>query len=335
MFVIWFLENLQGISKKLFQIMKAGHVLRMNNKNRVLAAILLLAVFFGGCKTYKEQEDSLADTPERGMIHISADESFKPVIDEMIQVYESNNPDTKINVQYKPEAECFKDLFVDSIRMVIATRKHSKEENDFLNDSMQTGLKSMTIARDGIAVIVNPASADTTFTMKDLKDILTGRFKKTLIPVFDGVKATSTVRFVIDSVLRGDTLTPGAMAARSSEGVIDYIAKNNGVVGFIGVEWIGNPEDTAQHSFLKKVKVAGIEATDIPGGYVKAYQANIYIKRYPLVRDLVYILKENYRGLGTGFANFMSGEIGQIIFRRSYLAPAQKNLGIRPVRLKE
>jgi phosphate transport system substrate-binding protein len=125
------------------------------------------------------------------------------------------------------------------------------------------------------------------------------------------------------------------MAARSSEGVIDYISKNTGVVGFIGVEWIGNPEDTAQRSFLKKVKVAALEATDIPGGYVKAYQANIYIKRYPLVRDLVYILKENYRGLGTGFANFMSGEIGQIIFRRSYLAPAQKNLGIRPVRLKE
>jgi phosphate transport system substrate-binding protein len=315
--------------------MKAGHVLQVIKKSKTLAAILLFIVLATGCKSYKEQEDQLKDTPERGAIHVSADESFKPVIDEMVQVYESNNPGTKINVQYKPEAECFKDLFVDSIRMVIATRRHSQEENDFLTDSVQIGLKSMTIARDGIAVIVNPSSPDTLFTMQDIKDILSGRFKKTLIPVFDGVKATSTVRFVIDSVLRGDSLTRTAMAARSSEGVIDYISKNTGVVGFIGVEWIGNPEDTAQRSFLKKVKVAALEATDIPGGYVKAYQANIYIKRYPLIRDLVYILKENYRGLGTGFANFMSGEIGQIIFRRSYLAPAQKNLGIRPVRLKE
>jgi phosphate transport system substrate-binding protein len=86
---------------------------------------------------------------------------------------------------------------------------------------------------------------------------------------------------------------------------------------------------------LKKVKVVSIESTDMPGSYVKAYQANIYIKRYPMVRDLVYILKENYKGLGTGFANFISGEIGQLIFRRAYLAPAQKNLGIRPVRLNE
>jgi phosphate transport system substrate-binding protein len=54
-----------------------------------------------------------------------------------------------------------------------------------------------------------------------------------------------------------------------------------------------------------------------------------------MVRDLVYILKENYKGLGTGFANFMSGEIGQIIFNRAYLAPTLKNLGIRPVKLNE
>ena len=86
---------------------------------------------------------------------------------------------------------------------------------------------------------------------------------------------------------------------------------------------------------MKKVKIAAIESTDIPGAYVRPYQANIYVRRYPMVRDLVYILKENYEGLGNGFADFMSGEIGQLIFRRAYLVPAQKNFGIRPVRLKE
>ncbi len=299
----------------------------------VVAAVLITTVF--ACKSYKEQESLLTDTPDRGTINVSADESFKPIIDEQVQVYEANHPGTSIRVTYKPEAECLKDLFTDSIRMVIATRRHSEEENNFLTDSLKIGLKSMTIARDGIALIVHPSSTDTLFRMNEVKEILTGKFKKNLIPVFDGVKATSTVRFIIDSVLRGDSLTPEAMAARTSEGVIDYVSKNPGVIGFIGVEWIGNPEDTAQLSFLKKVKVAYLESTDYPGAFCKAYQANIYIKRYPLVRDLVYILKENYRGLGTGFANFMSGEIGQMIFRRSYLAPAQKNFGIRPVRLNE
>ncbi|MBI3137395.1 MAG: substrate-binding domain-containing protein [Sphingobacteriales bacterium] len=287
------------------------------------------------CKSYEASENELPDTKNRGTIRVSADESFKPVIDEQVQVYESNHPGTHILVDYKPEAECIKDLLTDSIRMVIITRRASPEEKELVADSLKKAARSMVIARDGISVIVHPDSPDTLLTMNDIKQILTGTFKKNLIPVFDGVKATSTVRFIIDSVLGGDSLTPKAMAARSSEGVIDYVADHPGVIGFIGVSWIGNREDSAQLSFLKKVKVARLESTDIPGNYVKAYQAYIYIRKYPMVRDLVYILKENYRGLGTGFANFMSGEIGQIIFKRAYLAPSFKNLSIRPVKLNE
>ena len=311
----------------------------MTGKSKMIKYAACYIVFvcwiLTGCKSYDEQQKKLPDTPRRGTIHVSADESFKPIIDEQVQVYESNYPGTKIIVDYKPEAACIGDLLTDSVRMIIVTRGISDEEREAVIDSLGVGPGSLVIARDGIAVIVHPSEQDTLLTMKEIREILTGRFKKSLIPVFDGLKATSTVRFIIDSVLRGDTLTPKAMAARSSEAVIDYVSKNPGVIGFIGVSWIGNPEDTSQLSFLKKVKVVSLESTDRPGSYCKAYQANIYFKRYPLVRDLVYILKESYTGLGTGFANFISGEIGQIIFRRAYLAPTQKKLGIRPVRLNE
>ena len=312
--------------------MKFSDIMKLQSSFFVIVSLLLLTT---GCKSFKDKKDELPDHSRKGTLHVSADESFKPVIDEQVKVYEANHPGTKIIVQYKYEAECLKDLLIDSIRMVIVTRRFNDDEKEFIVDSMRKSPKAMTVARDAIAVIVNPQAPDSLFTMTEIRQILTGKFKKNLIPVFDGVKATSTVRFVIDSVLRGDSLTPKAMAARSSEGVIDYVAKNPGVIGFIGISWIGNPEDTSQLSFLKKVRVAAIESTDIPEAYVKAYQANIYIKRYPMVRDLNYILKENYKGLGTAFANFMSGEIGQMIFRRAYLAPAQKNFGIRPVRLNE
>ncbi len=299
--------------------------------------ILIICLLSGlmNCKSFKKQEEELPDSKNKGTIHVSADESFKPIIDAQVMVYEANHPGTKIIVQYKPEAECFKDLEADSIRMIIATRSFNEDEKAFMVDSMEVSPESMTIARDAIVVIVNPGAPDSLFTMTDIRAILKGRFRKNLIPVFDGVKATSTVRFIIDSVLHGDTLTPKAVAARSSEGVINYVSQNPDVVGFIGVSWIGNPEDTAQLSFLKKVRIAAIESTDTPESFVKAYQANIFTKRYPMVRDLVYIVKENYKGLGHGFADFMSGEIGQLIFKRAYLVPAQKNFGIRPVRLKE
>lgn len=300
---------------------------------------LLIAVGFLiemlSCKSYKEQQDELKDTRYRGTINVSADESFKPVVDELVQVYESNNRHTKIKVQYKPEAECLKDLRNDSVRMVIITRMVNEEESDFIVDSLKLAPEEMVVARDAIAVIANPESSYINLTMKDIVEILKGRFSKNLIPVFDGVKATSTVRFIIDSVLHGSSLTPQAVAARSSEGVIDYVSKNPDVIGFIGVSWIGNPEDTAQLSYLKKVRMIALESADSAGWYVMPSQVNIYFKWYPMVRDLVYVLKENYKGLGHGFADFMSGEIGQLIFRRAYLMPAQKNFGIRPVRLKE
>jgi len=297
--------------------------------------VLGLLLVISSCKSYRKQLDELPDNKYKGTIHVSADESFKPIIDEQVKVYQATYPGTKIIVHYKPEAECLKDLLVDSVRMIIVTRSYTNDEKDFVIDSLKLAPESMIIARDAITLIIHPQSNDTVFTMEDVRAVLKGRFTKNLIPVFDGVKATSTVRFIIDSVLHGDSLTPETMAARSSEGVIDYVAKTPDVVGFIGVSWIGNPEDTAQQSFLTKVKMIKIESTDMPGYYVVPTQANIYIKRYPMVRDLVYILKENYKGLGNGFADFMSGEIGQLIFRRAYLMPAQKNFGIRPVRLKE
>lgn len=48
-----------------------------------------------------------------------------------------------------------------------------------------------------------------------------------------------------------------------------------------------------------------------------------------MTRDLGYILKEGHRGLGTGFAEFIVGEIGQLIFKRAYLMPGRKNFIIR------
>ena len=305
----------------------------MSNKN-----IFWLSLFinvFSACTSYEEQRNQLPDTPDRGQIKISVDETFKPVMDELVQVYQSNHPQTKIEVDYKTEADCLRDALNDSIRLLFVTRRLSLEEKGLLADSLRLTARSLVVARDAIAVIVHPNSPDTIFSMKEIKEILTGKYKKKLIPVFDGVKATSTVRFIVDSVLKGDSLNPAAMAARSSEGVVDYVATHQDVIGFVGVGWVGNPEDSLQMSFLKKVKVAHLESTDKKGAYVKAYQANIYAKRYPMVRDLVYVLKERHRGLATGFAHFVSGELGQLIFRRAYLAPAQKRLGIRPVKLNE
>jgi phosphate transport system substrate-binding protein len=155
------------------------------------------------------------------------------------------------------------------------------------------------------------------------------------VAVFDGTKATSTVRFIVDSVLRGEKLSPDVVAAQTSEGVIDYIAGARNAVGFIGVSWIGNREDTTQLNYLSKVKVVQLQHIADSTLYVSPAQYNIYYRRYPMVRDLIYTLKEKHNGLGHAFAYFLTGQRGQLIFKRAYLMPAQMRFNLRSANLRE
>ena len=191
-------------------------------------------------------------------------------------------------------------------------------------------LSWILVAFDAIAVVVNRDSPDSIFTMAAIRTILDGTGEGKKIAVFDGLSETSTIRFAVDSILRGRILDPKKVfAEKNSEAVINYVANHKDAIGFVGVSWIGNPEDTTQLSFLTKVNIASIECSCPEETFVKPYQANIALKRYPMVRGLYYILKENYNGLGSGFANFMEYERGQLIFRRAYLWPAKMNFSIR------
>lgn len=295
--------------------------------------IYFLFFIFSACGEEKTHPNE--DTRDKGRINISADESFKPVIDAQVQVYEADHPNVKLKVHYKPEADCLNDLTTDSVRMIIVAKRINRDEISFLQDSLKTAATQMMMAYDAIAVIIHPDEEIRRFTMNEIKEILQGNFRKNLIPVFDGLKATSTVRFIVDSVLRGDSLTSKTLAAKSSEGVVDYVSKTPNAVGFIGVSWIANKDDPQQQSFLTKVRLAEMECRNLPGQYVQPIQVNIYNGLYPLTRELVFILKENHKGLGHGFSDFMTSERGQLIFRRAYLVPGYMPFIVRPTKLRE
>lgn len=298
------------------------------------ASLLLLA--FVSCNDQKPGK-TFPDTPERGTISISADESFRPVIEQQVSMYEASFPGTHFNVSYKTEADCFRDFFRDTTnRMIIVTRGLNREEEKYMTDSLYYNPAWNPVASDAIAVIVNAASSDTMFTLDRLKQQLLGKINREQEMVFDGLNATSTVRFIKDSILKGGEFdTSVVKAARSSKEVIDYVAGNPNAIGLLGISWIGNPEDSVQQQYLQKVKIGYVQCdlcTDKP--FVKPVQASVISHRYPLVRGLFYILKENYRGLGTGFSSFLKFERGQLIFRRAYLGPVM-DFNTRNVKINE
>lgn len=300
---------------------------------KIILLLFVMAAFLSGCGD--EEASKKQETSTSGYINISVDESFKPVIDSQIQVFESLHPAAHITVHYKPEAECLKDLDNDSIRMVIVTRGLSEDEQKRFNKKLNYNPRFGVIAYDAIAVLVNNSSKDTMFTMQDIRSIANGTSGFKYKMLLDGTNATSTVKYVIDSLLRGKPITPTVVAAKSSQGVIDYVSANKDAIGLLGVSWVGNKNDPQTLSFLEKVKIADIECRGCNGTYVKPYQANIAMARYPMVRPLYYILKENYEGVGSGFSNFLIYEKGQLIFRRAYLLPARMNFDVREMNISE
>lgn len=313
----------------------------MNHKiiygRKIIAGVLVILIGLVALRCNNNNTSTVDDTPTHGTINISVDESFRPVIEEHIKVYESSFPDTKIIAHYKPEADCFRDLYRDSAtRMIIVTRGLNDREEKFFKDSLNYIPVWNDVASDAITIVVNSKSPDTLFTLDRLKQQLTGGLGKKQTIVFDGLSATSTVRFALDSILRGEKFdTSVVKAVKNSREVLEYVASNPDAIGFVGISWIGNPEDTAQVKMLKKIKMAYVRCdncTDSP--YVKPTQLGILAHRYPLVRGLYYIIKENYNGLGSAFAAFLQYERGQLIFRRAYLG-ARMGFAVREVRIKE
>ncbi len=268
------------------------------------------------------QKKIATDTFNRGEINISVDESFKPVIEEEIKVYESSYPNVKINAFYKSEVDCFKDLQGDSTRMIIVARGLNENEELYYKSTLKFIPNYTDVAYDAIAVIVNHHAKDSVFTLANLKDILSG--KRNTIAVMDGKNATSTVRYLQDSLLKSKAFGANVVAAKNSEDVINIVANTENAIGFVGMSWIGDKYDLKQQAQLKTIKLALVECTICnKGEFAKPSQATITYLQYPLARPLYYIVKENTTQLGLAFGNFMSSERGQLIFRRAFLAPAK------------
>ncbi len=296
--------------------------------------LFISSVFFVSCDS-NESKNIVPDSPVSGSIRISVDESFKPVIEQQLLVHQSSFPNTTIIASYKPEADCFKDLQSDSTRMIIVAKGLNEKEATMYKSALSYNPLYGVLAYDAVALIVNNQAKDSIFTMEEVRKILSGTTQITA--VMDGNSATSTVRFLQDSVLRGSPFGTNVVAVSGSQAVIDIVAQRKDLIGFVGLSWIGDAYDEQQKAYLKKIRLARVECTACleKGIFAKPSQSTITYGQYPLARPLYYVLKENSTGLGTGFMNFMSMERGQLIFRRSFLAPAKMAFHKRSGRIKE
>ena len=298
-----------------------------------------------GCDN-SDKRGGRTDTETSGEVTIVADESLKPVVQELIDQFEFKWPKAKINLLDTTENRVFEMIRDMQTCLLFTTRPLKDSETAYLKTKKQ--LPSVfPIAYDALALIINPNNNDSCISVKNIKDILTGKVTKwneiyqgsklgNFDVVFDN-KESATLHYVVDSILDGKPIdNPNITAAKTSAEVIEYVHNTPGAIGIIGSNWLNDKGDTTNLTFINKIRVMKVTANDVAtaSNSWKPYQVYLLDGRYPFARTLYAICVDPQRKLPWSFANYTTSPTGQLIVKRAGLLPYRGDITIKKVKIK-
>ena len=306
-------------------------------KKKYLIVLLGFIATLVACNNKSSNKEN--DTLNSGSIKIAVDETFKPIIEEELQVFLAMNPEATIIPIFCDEVEAINLLMKDSVRFVVSSRTLTPSETDYFNKK-KFYPQAIRIATDGLALIVNKENKDSLISTWQFKQILAGKItkwnqlgysscEKDINVVFDNPNS-STIHYVIDSICKGVPFSNNIKAMSNNKEVIEYVAKNVDAMGVVGANWVINSADSTNLSFINDVRIMSVSEEKIAEttNSYKPYQAYLALDRYPLLRNVYIILNDPKSGLPSGFSSFITGFRGQRIILKSGLLPAMAELRI-------
>jgi phosphate transport system substrate-binding protein len=283
------------------------------------------------------------ETPTRGDIRISVDESFQPLISTEVYTFTHLYGNARIEPVYKPEYDVINDYMNDSVKVIVTSKRLSDYQIQYLRDT-QIIARTSTFAYDALAIVTNKENKDTLIKYNEIKDIFLGKIRKwkdidsksklgEIRVIFDNTKS-GNIRYFKELFEIKDSLSKNFFAVNSNAEVIDFVSRNSDALGIVSVNWISDKDDSLSMSFINKINVVAISQQDVyDGSYYRPQPGFIFTKDYPFVREIYLISRETFAGLGSGFINWACGEQGQRIVLKSGLAPA--TMPIRLVQIKK
>lgn len=293
-------------------------------RNSIL--LLPLLAFFSCSKSNKNQFD---DTPIKGAISIDVDDSFKMLIESEKTAFENQHQYAKITLNNKPENEAVADLLNDKVRGIIVTRDlTAKEKEVFTREKIS--YRSYRFAADGIALISHKSNKDTLWTLDDLRQTLLGNSSKSVELVVDK-NNSSNLKFIVDQLHIDTKSTLRVREVGNNQKVIEFVKAHSNAVGLIGSNWISDGDNPTSLNFIRSVNVISLakEKSSSKDEFYQPFGYNIALKKYPLRREAKMIIKEAHLGLGTGFVNYVCGDMGQLIVLKAGLIPLTRPVTIR------
>jgi phosphate transport system substrate-binding protein len=314
------------------------------NRNRFKTSFRLIAfgLIFIVASCSSGNKKVLNETPTRGDIKISVDESFQPLIDTEVFTFTHLYNNAKIKPIYKPEYDVINDFMNDSVKVMVTSKKLSDYQVQYLRDTLVIA-RTTTYAYDALALITNKENKDTLIKYNTVRDIFLGKINNwnginpksglgEIRVIFDNNKS-GNIRYFKELFEIGESLPSNFFAVNNNAEVIEFVSRNPDALGIISVNWISDKDDSLSMSFINKINVVAVSQLFInDGSFYRPYQGSIYDKSYPFVREIYLISRETFAGLGSGFINWVCGEQGQRIVLKSGLVPA--TMPIRLVQIR-
>jgi phosphate transport system substrate-binding protein len=347
------MNRVSGI-KKITIIASHIGIIRHSKRMKILRKILLRStpyiytgLFLALFSCANGGNRKLEETPTRGDIRIFSDESFQPLIEAEVNaftsLYSTEYNKASIKAVFKPEVDIINDFMNDSVKVIVTSKKLTDDQIKWLRDTLII-TRTTTFAYDALALVTNRENSDTMIKYETIKDIFLGNIKSwkeideksklnEISVIFDNTKS-GNIRYFKERFEINDKLPPSFFAVNSNNEVVEYVSKNKNAMGIVSVNWISDRDDSTSRSFIKKINVLAISQPYLTDGYYyRPDQGFIYDKSYPFVREIYFISREIFRGLGSGFIQWSTAEKGQRIVLKSGLVPA--TMPIRLVQIKQ
>jgi phosphate transport system substrate-binding protein len=290
---------------------------------RRLKFVLMLLVF-ASCKSPDKKSTAVDPSIERrtsGDVKIFVDESFSSIIADQIAVFKSDYKNATFEVTSGNEAQIIPAFVSDSIRLVVLSRMLThKEDTTFRRRGIAP--KTSRFAIDGIALITNYENVDSNITVSQVIDILKGKSTGGKALVFDNA-GSSTLRYFMTLANIKELPATGVYTLKDNNDVIKYVVDHKNYIGVVGVNWL-LANNAEMNGYLGKVKMMGVKNLKGKPGADNFYtpiQTNLINGIYPFLRNVYIINCEAKDGLGTGFANWVMSQRGQLIVLKSGLGP--------------
>ena len=291
--------------------------------------LVFAIVFVNSCKDKKNaEEEALKETKATFLV----DETLMPFMEDQVAIYESQKP-VKITLVPKAETEILSQIEKGNDGLLVMSRTLTEgEQRAFTNKKIVP--KITQIAIDGIALIVNKKATDSIIDLQNIIDFMQGKSVPTIKGlVFDNPNS-STINHMKSLASVKELDSKKVFALKTSNEVIKYISEKDGYIGVVGVNWITQPMPNVKQytDAVRVLAVKNVKTAPNSSSYYKPTQVNLAEGFYPLVRKIYMLNYEGSRGLGTSFASFVAGEVGQKIVTAAGLAPVR--LELREVKVR-